>query len=58
MTSPHDGFFELRFEAGQAGWTGVTIPVSSDYQPGNPLHVRFDVPGGVNVAEVRTNRPG
>ena len=50
------GLGSVRFEAPAGTWTEVTIPVSSDYQPGNPLHVRLDTPGGVDVAEARTNR--
>lgn len=47
----------VRFEAGPGAWTEVTVPVSSDYEPGNPLHVRLDTPGGVDLAEARTNPP-
>jgi hypothetical protein len=42
----------VKFEAPAGKWTEVTVPVSSDYVPGNPLHVRFDVPGGLDVARV------
>jgi len=42
----------VRFEAPAGEWTEVVIPVSGDYQPGNPLHVRLDAPGGVDVARV------
>ena len=39
----------ITFDAPPAGWTTVTIPLSADYQPGNPLHIRLDVPEGVDV---------
>ena len=39
------------FDAPAGSWSKVTIPVSADYQPGNPLHIRLDAPGGVDVAE-------
>ncbi len=42
------------FEALPGRWTDVAVPLSADYQPGNPLHIRLDVPGGVDVARVRT----
>ncbi len=40
----------VRFEAPADRWTEVTVPVSSDYEPGNPLHLRLDAPGGVDVS--------
>lgn len=42
----------VRFDAPAGEWTEVVIPVSGDYEPGNPLHVRLDVQGGVDVARV------
>ena len=42
----------VTFEAAAGGWSAVTVPVSADFQPGNPLHVRFDAPGGVDVQSV------
>ncbi len=42
----------VRFEAPAGSWTEVTIPVSGEYEPGNPLHIRLDAPGGVDVAKV------
>lgn len=57
----HDNQFQdlvilggTRFDAPPGKWTTVTFDVSADFQPGNPLHIRFDVPGGVEVHEVRT----
>jgi hypothetical protein len=44
----------VKFEAPAGRWTEVVIPVSADYVPGNPLHVRLDAPGGVDVARVST----
>ncbi|MBE0608368.1 MAG: methyltransferase domain-containing protein, partial [Dehalococcoidia bacterium] len=43
-----------RFQAPDGRWTEVTIPLSKDYEPGNPLHIRLDVPGGVDVHRVTT----
>ncbi len=40
----------VRFEAPADRWTEVTVPVSGDYEPGNPLHLRLDAPGGVDVS--------
>ena len=40
------------FEAPAGKWTDVTFGLNQDYRPGTPLHVRLDVPGGVDVAEV------
>lgn len=45
----------VKFTAPAGQWTDVVIPVSSDFVPGNPLHVRFDVPGGLDVARVVAN---
>ncbi len=42
------------FDAPEGRWTEVTIPLSDDYEPGNPLHIRLDVPGGVDVHRVTT----
>lgn len=42
----------VKFEAPAGKWTEVTVPVSKEFVPGNPLHVRFDVPGGLDVARV------
>lgn len=42
------------FDATDGTWTDVTIPLSDKYEPGNQLHVRLDVPGGVDVAKVTT----
>ncbi|MEX0782183.1 MAG: methyltransferase domain-containing protein [Dehalococcoidia bacterium] len=39
------------FEAG-AELTEVVVPLSGPYDPVIPVHVRFDVPGGVDVATV------
>ena len=39
----------ITFDAPPAGWTTLTIPLSADYQPGNPLHIRLDVPEGVDI---------
>lgn len=39
-----------KFDVPSGRWTEVRIPVSNDYQPGNPLHIRLDAPGGVDVA--------
>lgn len=44
----------VKFDAPAGRWTEVVIPVSGDYVPGNPLHVRLDAPGGVDVARVST----
>jgi SAM-dependent methyltransferase len=41
------------FDAPAGTWTDVTYELNADYQPGTALHVRLDVPGGVDVAEVR-----
>lgn len=43
-----------RFEAPEGRWTEVTIPLSGDYEPGNPVHIRLDAPGGVDVHRVTT----
>lgn len=43
-----------KFDAPAGAWTEVRIPVSSDYETGNQLHVRLDVPGGVDVTRVST----
>jgi SAM-dependent methyltransferase len=43
-----------RFDAPAGAWTEVVIPVSEEYEPANQLHVRLDVPGGVDVARVTT----
>ena len=40
------------FDAPPGEWTAVTVPVSGDFQPGNPLHVRFAAPSGVDVHSV------
>lgn len=45
---------KARFEAPEDRWTEVTIPLSDAYEPGNPLHIRLDVPGGVDVHRVTT----
>lgn len=42
------------FEAPPGRWTTVSFDLSPDFQPGNPLHIRFAAPGGVAVHEVRT----
>ena len=39
----------ITFDAPPAEWTTLTIPLSADYQPGNPLHIRLDVPEGMDV---------
>lgn len=39
------------FEAGGA-LVEVAIPLNADHDPGKPVHVRFDCPGGVEVASV------
>ncbi len=44
-----------KFEAPAGTWTNVMIPVSGDYEPGNPLHIRLDVPGGVDVSRVTSS---
>lgn len=41
-------------EAG-SDWQEVAIPVSAEYQPGNALHARLDVPGGADVAWVEAD---
>lgn len=44
----------VKFDAPQGKWIELTIPLSADYEPGNPLHIRLDVPGGVDVHRVTT----
>jgi len=48
------GLGSVSFDAASGSWTDVTIPLSADYEPGNPLHIRLDVPGGVDVHRVTT----
>ncbi|MEX2080249.1 MAG: methyltransferase domain-containing protein [Dehalococcoidia bacterium] len=38
----------VAFAAGEE-FTTVTVPLGSAFEPGKPIHVRFDVPGGVDV---------
>jgi SAM-dependent methyltransferase len=40
------------FDAPPGEWTRVSVDVSDDFVPGNPLHVRFAAPGGVDVHSV------
>ncbi|WP_322797099.1 class I SAM-dependent methyltransferase [Tepidiforma sp.] len=40
------------FDAPPGAWTDVTIPLSADFQPGNPLHIRLDTVDGVDVHSV------
>jgi SAM-dependent methyltransferase len=43
-----------RFDAPPGRWTDVTIPLSSRFEPGNPLHVRLETEAGVDVHRVQT----
>lgn len=43
-----------RFDAPPGRWTDVTIPLSADFEPGNPLHIRLDTEAGVDVHRVTT----
>jgi len=43
------------FEAGDE-WCDVDVRLSTDYEPGRRLHVRFDVPGGVDVRTVAAHQ--
>ncbi len=45
------GLGSTPFDAG-AEVTEVVVPLSGPYDPGIPVHVRFDAPGGVDVASV------
>jgi SAM-dependent methyltransferase len=40
------------FDAPADRWIDVVVPLSNEYEPGNPIHVRFDAPGGVDVHAV------
>lgn len=44
----------VRFDAPAGAWTDVTIPLSTDFEPGNPLHIRLDTESGVDVHRVVT----
>ncbi len=44
----------VRFDAPEGAWTDVTIPLSADFEPGNPLHIRLDTENGVDVCRVTT----
>ena len=42
------------FDAEPGRWTEITVPLSDKYEPGNPLHIRLDAPGGVDVTRAST----
>lgn len=44
----------ITFDATDGAWTEVSVSLSDKYEPGNQLHIRLDVPGGVDIARVTT----
>jgi SAM-dependent methyltransferase len=43
---------ETTFDAPPGSWTDIAVPIASGFEPGNPLHVQFQNPDGVDVNEV------
>jgi SAM-dependent methyltransferase len=41
---------DIAFVAPPGEWTEVEVPISNEHVPGSVVHVRLDVPGGVDVA--------
>ncbi len=46
---------ELQFSAPAGAWTEIELPLNSDYQPGNPLHISLEAPGGLDVRSFRAD---
>jgi hypothetical protein len=42
----------LRFEAPAGKWTDISFDLTDEYRPGERLHVRLDVPGGIDLHSV------
>jgi len=42
------------FDSAPGVWMEIAIPLSEKYEPGNPLHIRLDAPGGVDVTWAST----